>query len=95
VLVPEFRIYIDNSQLGNFGHSVSEVSEELEQGLLGAEVGQVQIGAERTDVVVRYDAVSKGNSYALRDLSLPFTGVDSLSSGATTKDQILSEQLNK
>lgn len=83
VLVPEFRIYINNSQLGNFGHSVSEVAEELEQGLLGAEVGQIQNGVERTDVVVRYDAISKGNSYALRDLSLPFTGVDSLSSGAT------------
>ena len=83
VLVPEFRIYIDNSQLGNYGHSVSELSEELERGLLGAEVGQVQIGAARTDVVVRYDAVSKGNSYALQDLSLPFSGVDSLSSGAT------------
>ncbi len=57
ILVPEFRIYINKSQLGSYGVSASEVAEELEHGLLGADVGQVQIGAERTEVVVRYDAV--------------------------------------
>jgi CzcA family heavy metal efflux pump len=84
VLVPEFRIYADKAQLANYKVSASELAEELEQGLLGAQVGQVQIGAERTNVVVRYDQVSKGNAYALRDLSLPFEGIDSLSGGATT-----------
>lgn len=83
VLVPEFRIYADKSQLANYKVSASELAEELEQGLLGAQVGQIQLGPVRTNVVVRYDAVSKGNAYALRDLSLPFAGVDSLSGGAT------------
>jgi len=83
VLVPEFRIYIDKAQLANYKVSASQLAEELEQGLLGTEVGQVQIGPVRTNVVVRYDAASKGNAYALRDLSLPFEGIDSLSGGAT------------
>lgn len=83
VLIPEFRIYADRSQLANYKVSVNELAEELEQGLLGVEVGQVQIGPVRTDVVVRYDAVTRGNAYALRDLSLPFEGIDSLAGGTT------------
>ncbi len=83
VLVPEFRIYINHQELANYNVSASHLGEELENGLLGATAGQVQIGAARTDVVVRYDAISRGNSYALRDLTLPFEGLNSLSGGAT------------
>ncbi|MDQ3098142.1 MAG: efflux RND transporter permease subunit [bacterium] len=83
VMVPEFRIYLNRNQLAQSGIPAGEVSEELEQGLLGIRVGQVQIGASRVDVMARYDTASRGNSYALRDLPLPFDGVESLSAGAS------------
>lgn len=82
VLVPEFRIYPDANRLAEYGISSGEVAEELEHGLLGARVGQVQIGPARVDVVARYDAESRGSSDALRDLTLPFQGAESLGSAA-------------
>lgn len=82
VMVPEFRIYPDRNRLAEYGVSSGEVAEELEEGLLGARVGQVQQGPARIDVVARYDLASRGNSDALRDLSLPFTGAESLGGAA-------------
>ena len=82
VMVPEFRIYPDRNRLAEYGVSSGEVAEELEQGLLGQRIGQVQQGPARIDVVARYDLSSRGNSDALRDLSLPFTGAESLGGAA-------------
>lgn len=78
VMVPEFRIYPSRARLAELGISDGEVAEELEAGLLGAKVGQVQLGSSRVDVVARYDLASRGNAPALRDLTLPFEGVGSL-----------------
>ncbi len=85
VYVPEFRIYPDRNRLAEYGISSGEVAEELEQGLLGTEIGQIQQGSARVNVVARYDLASRGNSDALRDLSLPFNGAESLGSAADIK----------
>lgn len=85
VMIPEFRIYPDRNRLAEYGISSGSVAEELEQGLLGAKIGQVQEGSARIDVVARYDLTSRGNSDALRDLSLPFVGAESLGSAADIK----------
>jgi len=85
VMVPEFRIYPDRNRLAEYGVSSGEVAEELEQGLLGERIGQVQQGSARIDVVARYDLTSRGNSDALRDLSLPFNGAESLGGAADIK----------
>ncbi len=85
VLVPEFRIYPDRNRLADLGLSSGEVAEELEMGLLGAPVGQVQLGSARVDVVARYDLMSRGNAQALRDLSLPFEGADALGNVADVR----------
>lgn len=82
VMVPEFRIYPNRNRLAENGLSSGEVAEELERGLLGETIGQVQLGSARVDVVTRYDQASKGNAAALRDLSLPFEGTQSLGSAA-------------
>lgn len=78
VLLPELRIYPDRNRLADYGVSSGEVAEELEEGLLGVKIGQIQEGAARTDVVLRYDPSWRGNSDGIRDLSLPFDGVESL-----------------
>lgn len=85
VMVPEFRIYPDRNRLAEYGVSSGEVAEELEHGLLGQRIGQVQQGAARIDVVARYDITSRGNADALRDLSLPFAWAESLGSAADIK----------
>lgn len=82
VMVPEFRIYPNRNRLAENGLSSGEVAEELEAGLLGANIGQVQLGSARVDVVARYDQSSKGNATALRDLSLPYASAPSLGSAA-------------
>lgn len=78
VMVPEFRIYPVRSRLAEQGVSNGEVAEELERGLLGETIGQVQLDSARVDVVARYDLASRGNASALRDLALPFANVGSL-----------------
>lgn len=80
VMVPEFRIYPNRNRLAENGLSSGEVAEELEQGLLGANIGQVQLGSARIDVVARYDQSSKGSAVALRDLSLPYEKAPSVGS---------------
>ena len=78
VLLPELRIYPDRNRLADYGLSSGQVAEELEEGLLGVRIGQVQEGGARTDVVLRYDPSWRGNSDGIRDLSLPFEGVEAL-----------------
>lgn len=85
VYVPEFRIYPDRNRLAENGISSGAVAEELEQGLLGTTLGQIQQGTARVNVVARYDLASRGNSEALRDLPLPFNGAESLGSAADIK----------
>lgn len=85
VMIPEFRIYPDRNRLAEYGISSGTVAEELEEGLLGAKIGQVQEGPARIDVVARYDLTSRGNADALRDLSLPFVGAESLGSAGDIK----------
>lgn len=82
VMVPEFRIYPDANRLAEYGASSGEVAEELEQGLLGERVGQVQLGSARVNVVARFDPESRGSSDAVRDLGLPFQGAESLGAAA-------------
>jgi CzcA family heavy metal efflux pump len=85
LMIPEFRIYPDRNRLAEYGISSGEVAEELEEGLLGTKFGQVQQGPARIDVVARYDLASRGNANALRDLSLPFIGAESLGSAGDIK----------
>ncbi len=82
VLLPELRIYPDRNRLADFGISSGEVAEELEEGLLGVRIGQVQEGPARTAVTLRYDPSWRGNSDGIRDLALPFTNVESLGNAA-------------
>ncbi len=83
VMVPEFRIYPDRSQLSASGVTRGEVAEELEAGLLGTKLGQVQLGSARVNVMARYDIYSRGNADALSNLNLPFEGVNTLAGGAS------------
>lgn len=83
IMIPEFRIYPDRSQLSASGVTSGEVAEELEAGLLGTELGQVQLGSARVNVMARYDIYSRGNADALSNLSLPFEGVNTLAGGAS------------
>lgn len=69
VLVPEYRIFPNRERLGSLGLSSGEIAEQLEAGLLGVSVGQVQLGSAQVPVVVRYDIFSKGNMTAIRNLS--------------------------
>lgn len=85
VMVPEFRIYPLRTRLAQVGISDGEVAEELESGLLGNKVGQVQLGSARVDVVARYDLASRGDAPALRGLSVPFENVDSLAGAADVR----------
>ncbi len=85
VIVPELRIYPNRNRLAEAGLSSGEVAEELEAGLLGVSLGQVQLNNARVDVVARYDRTSRGNASALRDLALPFEGADSLGSAAEVR----------
>jgi CzcA family heavy metal efflux pump len=85
VTVPEFRATIDMNRLAEGGLSAGDVAQELEMGLMGADIGQVRLGPASVDVVARYDQQSKGTTYSLRDLSLPFDGAPSLGSAADVK----------
>ncbi|MEK9159244.1 MAG: efflux RND transporter permease subunit [Patescibacteria group bacterium] len=69
VLIPEYRIFPNRERLGSLGLSSGEIADELEAGLLGVSVGQVQLGSAQVPVVVRYDIFSKGNMAAIRNLS--------------------------
>lgn len=82
VLLPELRIIPDRNRLADYGISSGEVAEELEEGLLGVRIGQVQKGPARIDVTLRYDSAWRGNSDGIRDLSLPFEKVESLGNAA-------------
>jgi len=82
VLVPELRVYLARSRLAARGAAAGEVAEELEAGLLGAPIGQVQLDSARVDVVARYDASSRGSAQALRDLPLPFAEAATLGEAA-------------
>lgn len=82
VLVPEFRIYMDRNRLAESGLSAGVVANELEMGLMGDKVGQVRLGSALVNVVIRYDADSRGNASSLRDLALPFAGAESAGSAA-------------
>ncbi|MEK7624843.1 MAG: efflux RND transporter permease subunit [Patescibacteria group bacterium] len=82
VMVPEFRMYVDTNRLAEYGQSSGVVAEELEMGLMGAQIGQVRIGPASVNVVARYDAESKGTAEALRDLPLSFAGPTTLGDAA-------------
>jgi CzcA family heavy metal efflux pump len=82
VLLPELRIYPDRNRLADYGISSGEIAEELEEGLLGVRIGQVQEGPARTAVTLRYDPSWRGNSDGIRDLALPFANVESLGNAA-------------
>jgi Cu(I)/Ag(I) efflux system membrane protein CusA/SilA len=79
-MVPEFRIYVDTNRLAEYGLSSSEVSNDIEMGLMGDVFGQVRLGSAAVDVVARYDAESKDSISALRDLALPFMQAPSIGS---------------
>lgn len=82
VLTSEVRLSIDRTRLAEGGLSAGTVANELEMGLMGDVFGQVRLGAARVNVVARYDAASRGNTFGIRDLPLPYTGIDSLGNAA-------------
>lgn len=79
-VVPEFRIYIDQNRLAEYGLSPGLVASDIEMGLMGDKLGQVRLGPASVDVVSYFDAESKGSMESLRDLALPFNGAESLGS---------------
>lgn len=79
ILIPEYRIFPNRERLGSLGLSSGEIAEQLEAGLLGVSVGQVQLGSAQVPVVVRYDILSKGNMTAIRNLSFAGDQVTTLS----------------
>lgn len=84
-IVPELRIYPHQNRLSEAGISSGALGEVLEDGLMGMTVGQVQLGPARVDVVTRFDlfdATSKSNASAIRDLPLPFEELSSLGAAA-------------
>ena len=85
VLLPELRIYPDRNRLAEYGVSSGELAEELERGLLGVRIGQVQEGPARTGVTLRYDPSWRGNSDGIRDLAVPFEAVGVLGNAADLK----------
>lgn len=78
VLVPEFRMYIDTNRIAEYGVSSGVVANELEMGMMGANIGQVRLGPASVNVIARYDVESKGTADALRNLPLAFTGASTL-----------------
>ncbi len=82
VLLPELRIYPDRNRLADQGLSSGEIAEELEEGLLGVSIGQIQQAGVRTKVTLRYDPSWRGNSDGIRDLALPFQNVEALGNAA-------------
>ena len=85
VFVPEFRIFVDRNRLAEYKLSAGAVAQDLEMGLMGMPMGQARVGPALVDVIARYDAASKGNISSLRDLALPYTGAESLSSAADVR----------
>ena len=81
-VVPEFRVYIDRNRVAESGLSSGEVANDLEMGLMGDTLGAVRLGSAPVDVVLRFDAESKGTMTSLRDLALPYSGAASLGSVA-------------
>ncbi|MDP3764030.1 MAG: efflux RND transporter permease subunit [bacterium] len=79
-VVPEFRIYVDQNRLAEYGLSPGSVASDIEMGLMGDKLGQVRLGAASVNVVSYFDAESKGSMESIRDLSLPFKGAESLGS---------------
>ncbi|MFA6006167.1 MAG: efflux RND transporter permease subunit [Candidatus Paceibacterota bacterium] len=77
-VVPEFRIYVDRNRLADYGLSSGKVANDLEMGLMGDKLGQVRLGPASVNVVAYFDPESKGAMASLRDLSLPFMGVESV-----------------
>lgn len=85
VIAPELRIYPNQSRLAEAGFSSGMVAENIEAGLMGMPIGQVQLGAARVNVVTRYDlfdSKSRSNASVIRDLPLPFEKINSLGSAA-------------
>ncbi|MBI2483251.1 efflux RND transporter permease subunit [Candidatus Uhrbacteria bacterium] len=85
VVVPELQIAMDRNRLADAGLSAGTVADAMEMGLMGAEVGQVRLGPASVNVVARYDAQYRGNTFALRDLPLPFTGAPSVGTAADVR----------
>ncbi len=79
-VVPEFRIYVDQNRLAEYGLSPGLVASDIEMGLMGDKLGQVRLGPASVNVVSYFDAESKGSTESIRDLSLPFKGAESLGS---------------
>jgi len=80
IVVPEFRIYVDKNRVAEYGLSSGVIGKEIEMGLMGDTLGQVRLGSASVNIVARFDAESKGTAAALRDLSLPFIGAESVGS---------------
>ncbi|MFA5841735.1 MAG: efflux RND transporter permease subunit [Candidatus Paceibacterota bacterium] len=79
-VVPEFRIYVDQNRLAEYGLSSGSVASDIEMGLMGDRLGQVRLGPASVNVVSYFDVESKGSMESLRDLALPFRGAESLGS---------------
>ena len=78
-VVPEVRIYVDTNRLAEGGISSGRAADDLEMGLMGDRFGQVRLGPASVDVVAYFDAESKNSLASLRDLTVPFMGLESLS----------------
>lgn len=78
-LVPELRLYVDTNRLAEAGVSSGKAADDLEMGLMGDRLGQVRLGPASVNVVAYFDAESKNSMAALRDLAVPFMGIESMS----------------
>jgi CzcA family heavy metal efflux pump len=70
VLIPQIRFNIDRARAAQYGLQPGEIAETLETALNGRTVSQAIEGARRYDVVVRFDDASRGNTDALRNVTV-------------------------
>jgi len=74
VVIPEIHLYPDPVRLSYEGLSSGQVADYLESALLGQNLGQVQIGSQQINVMLRADRFLRENSSGLKDVLRTSTG---------------------
>lgn len=67
ISIPEIRLYPDAARLAYQGLSSGQIAETLEASLLGKNLGQVQLGAEQINVILRANQLSRVSAASLSD----------------------------
>lgn len=68
IVIPEIHLYPDPVRLAEEGLSSGQAANYLEAALLGENLGQVQLGAEQINVMLRADRSLRENAVGLKDI---------------------------